>query len=107
MLDWPEKIARDEHFSFFPVLTIKKFYNFETKVQCYETFYVLNLWARVFVPNRPLHPSLILVSKAGACPSMLHTWLSSRPFLKVLDLAEKACQGQTLALDTNICKLRM
>ncbi len=53
-------------------LILNKFYEYAFTAQCYTTFLVRNLSflkeARVFVPSKPFHPSIMFVGKAGAYP---------------------------------------
>jgi hypothetical protein len=50
----------------------------------------------VFVPGKLFQPRVMFSGKAGAYPSEVPLRCSS-PSLKILNLAENACQGQTLA----------
>jgi hypothetical protein len=52
-----------------------------------------------FVLGKPLRPSLLFADKASPRVEHMH--------LQILDLAGKACHGQTLYLIEPICKLQL
>ncbi len=47
----------------------------------------------MFVPGKPLQPSLIFVGKVF---QVLHSRVGPWPYPQTLDLTGEACQGQTL-----------
>ncbi len=48
----------------------------------------------MFVPGKPFQPSLMIADMVGAYPSGAPVRV--QPYLQSLDIAGKACQGQTL-----------
>jgi len=61
----------------------------------------------VFVPDKPVQPSLLFAGKTGAYPSEEPLRCSTLGYVpdltQTLDKAGKACQGQTLAYYKNPC----
>jgi hypothetical protein len=64
------------------------------------------IYASVIVPGKLFQPSLMFVGKSRRLPRSGAPESYSTQVGSDLDLAGEDCQGQTLSLITNICKLR-
>ncbi len=76
------------------------------RAHCYKTFNLRNLL--IFVISQSVctwQPSLIFAGKARSLPQS-GAPKNVQPYSQTLDQAGQACQGQTLQLIANICKLR-
>ncbi len=82
----------------------KKLYEIGPRAQCYKSFFVCDL--RIFLISQSVCPWQVFPAQSIDCmEQMKDSSLGQAPVLQT-DQVKQACQGQTLQLITNICKLR-